>query len=571
MKTLSVGREIIGSILTMIVLVYGMQGNLSYGQTPASTVQLLPASVASPAVGEKLTVSLNIAGGASVAGYEAAVKFDTSALRHVESEIGDYLPTGAFFVPPVVAGDLVKLAATSLAGESNGDGTLATITFEVRAVKASTLTLSNVLLADSEGVNWRPQIEGAEITKAEESTPTPQTHDYIQGPWLWMIAEGSNIDTDYLELLSDGEINEAMVSQEGISEGETLGELRWTRGRIQPSTHCGFFLCASNNVQHVVNATGLSSVQNLGHHTAYAFINIVSPHDQNNVRMGVGSDDAVKVWLNGTVVHRKKTSRRTTGIQDRFDTNLKAGNNLLLVKVSEYSGNWGLFFKIYLDGADFTTSTSVRNLSTNNNPRADVNEDGKIDIHDLILVIRALGETAPTNPRVDVNADGSVNKSDLLIIVENLDGSAIPAAPAAILATLDPATLRAWIDVLHAEADDSIAYAKTLAILRGLLATVLPQETTLLANYPNPFNPETWIPYHLAKDAKVTLQIYAVNGTLVRTLTLGHQPAGMYQTRSRAAYWDGKNEFGEPVASGVYFYTLTAGDFSATRKMLIQK
>ncbi len=91
------------------------------------------------------------------------------------------------------------------------------------------------------------------------------------------------------------------------------------------------------------------------------------------------------------------------------------------------------------------------------------------------------------------------------------------------------------------------------------------------ANFPNPFNPETWIPYKLAKDAEVTLHIYAVNGTLVRTLALGHQPAGMYQSRSRAAHWDGKNEFGESVASGVYFYTLTAGDFSATRKMLIRK
>ena len=580
MKTLSVRQKIIVSILTMIVLIYGAQGNLSYGQATASTVQILPASVASPAVGEKLILSLNIVGGTSVAGYEAAIEFDTSALRHVESVIGDYLPTGAFFVPPVVAGNLVKLAATSLAGESNGSGTLATITFEIRAVKASTLTLSNVLLSDSEGVTSRPQVEGTQITKAEESTPTSETSDYIQGPWLWMIAEGSNIDTDYLELLSDGEINEAMVSREGITEGETLGQLRWTGERIQPSTHCGFFLCASNNVQHVVNATGLSPVQNLSHHTAYAFINIVSPHDQNSVRMGVGSDDAIKVWLNGTVVHRKRTSRRTTGIQDRFDTNLKAGDNLLLVKVSEYSGNWGLFFKVYLDGADFTTSTTVRGLRTKNLAAADVNEDGKIDIHDLILVIRALEETAPTNPRVDVNADGSVNKSDLLIIVENLDDSAIPAAPAAMLVTLDPATLRAWIDVLLAETDNSIAYQKTLAILQGLLATVLPQETKLLANYPNPFNPETWIPYHLSKDANVTLHIYAVNGQLVRTLALGYQAAGMYQSRSRAAYWDGRNAFGESVASGVYFYTLstestrdsvTAGDFSATRKMLIRK
>ena len=93
----------------------------------------------------------------------------------------------------------------------------------------------------------------------------------------------------------------------------------------------------------------------------------------------------------------------------------------------------------------------------------------------------------------------------------------------------------------------------------------------LLVNFPNPFNPETWIPYQLAKDAEVTLTIYAIDGQVVRRLVLGHQPAGIYQTRSRAAYWDGRNAFGEPVASGVYFYTLTAGDFTATRKMLIRK
>ena len=98
-----------------------------------------------------------------------------------------------------------------------------------------------------------------------------------------------------------------------------------------------------------------------------------------------------------------------------------------------------------------------------------------------------------------------------------------------------------------------------------------PRETTLLPNYPNPFNPETWIPYQLSSPSDVTVHIYAVNGNLVRRLTLGHQAAGMYHSRSRAAYWNGKNELGESVASGVYFYTLTTDDFTATRKMLIRK
>ena len=96
-------------------------------------------------------------------------------------------------------------------------------------------------------------------------------------------------------------------------------------------------------------------------------------------------------------------------------------------------------------------------------------------------------------------------------------------------------------------------------------------ENTLLANYPNPFNPETWIPYQLSEPADVSVSIYSVNGHLVRRLDLGHQSAGVYRSRSRAAYWDGRNAFGERVASGLYFYTLTAGDFTATRKMLIRK
>ena len=93
----------------------------------------------------------------------------------------------------------------------------------------------------------------------------------------------------------------------------------------------------------------------------------------------------------------------------------------------------------------------------------------------------------------------------------------------------------------------------------------------LLANYPNPFNPETWIPYQLSEAAEVTVTLHSSDGKLVRTLELGQMPAGAYSDKERAAYWDGQNEQGEPVASGVYFYTLTAGDFSATRKMVIRK
>ena len=98
-----------------------------------------------------------------------------------------------------------------------------------------------------------------------------------------------------------------------------------------------------------------------------------------------------------------------------------------------------------------------------------------------------------------------------------------------------------------------------------------PKRSQLLQNYPNPFNPETWIPYHLAEAGAVSLSIYDTGGRLVRTLSLGYQSAGFYNSRERAAYWDGRNALGERVASGPYFYQLTTPSFQQTKRMLILK
>ena len=207
-------------------------------------------------------------------------------------------------------------------------------------------------------------------------------------------------------------------------------------------------------------------------------------------------------------------------------------------------------------------------------PAWDVNADGITNVLDLILVAQYLGENASANPQSDVNGDGTINVLDLIVVAQNLGEPANAAAPSSLAMDnlqLDPATIHKWIAQAEAENDGSLAFRQGIANLQRLLASLLPEETALLPNYPNPFNPETWIPYHLAEAADVRVRIYAADGVLVRTLTLGHQVAGIYESRSRAAYWDGKNEVGEPVASGVYFYTLTAGDFMTTRKMLIRK
>ena len=199
----------------------------------------------------------------------------------------------------------------------------------------------------------------------------------------------------------------------------------------------------------------------------------------------------------------------------------------------------------------------------------DVNRDGVVSILDMILIARQLGETSPSDPAVDVNGDGVVNVLDLIVVAKHF-GESTAAAPS-LTAELNPAIIQAWIDTAELQDDGSTAFQEGIANLQKLLASLIPKETSLLANYPNPFNPETWIPYQLAESATVTVLIHDVRGNLVRHLDLGHQSAGIYQSRLRAVYWDGNNVVGEPVASGLYFYTLTAGDFTATRRMLILK
>ena len=199
----------------------------------------------------------------------------------------------------------------------------------------------------------------------------------------------------------------------------------------------------------------------------------------------------------------------------------------------------------------------------------DVNRDGVVNILDLLRVARQLGQRVGAGSPVDVNGDGIVNIFDLTLVAQGIGGA---AAPAVATGRADAVTVETWIALARLEDDGSIAFRQGIANLQNLLASlIVPQETALLANYPNPFNPETWIPYQLATPAEVTLTIYDMNGEVVRRLEIGHQVAGIYQSRSRALYWDGRNGHGESVASGLYFYTLRAGDYTGTRKMLIRK
>ena len=194
-----------------------------------------------------------------------------------------------------------------------------------------------------------------------------------------------------------------------------------------------------------------------------------------------------------------------------------------------------------------------------------------MNILDLILIASKLGN-AGANLVVDVNGDRVVNILDLILAAGMFDNAAAaPSAHPQVPETLTAVEVQGWLtDARGLQVRDPIM-KRGFLVLEQLLVSLTPRETELLSNYPNPFNPETWMPYRLAEDANVTLSIYDSSGQVVRTLDVGHRIASAYESRSKAIYWDGRNGLGERVASGIYFYTLTAGDFSATRRMVILK
>ena len=178
-------------------------------------------------------------------------------------------------------------------------------------------------------------------------TMTANAQDKITGPWLWMIAPteanqggAASTDVDSLAEASGGDVTEEMIATEGAKEGDKVGDLAWTLGEIAET--------GGNNVNDTVNEIGLGE-GDVNDHSSYALITLESDSDQSGVDMKVGSDDSVKVWLNGEVVHTNAVNRGAGDFQDTFQVNIKKGENLLLVKVSERGGGWSMFVGVDAD------------------------------------------------------------------------------------------------------------------------------------------------------------------------------------------------------------------------------
>ncbi|MDE0017142.1 MAG: T9SS type A sorting domain-containing protein [Candidatus Poribacteria bacterium] len=283
---------------------------------------------------------------------------------------------------------------------------------------------------------------------------------------------------------------------------------------------------------------------------------VFSPDGKTLASGGYRDDTTVKLWDVDTGALKTTFFGHTYGITEiAFSPD---GQTLA-------SGGWDGTILLWDLTPEITAEIETPQLAE------DANDDGVIDLQDLVFVASQFGQSGGENT-ADINRDGVVDIADILLVAGALEtGNGAPSAYARSIGLLTAGEVEQWLIQAQQVNDKGPVFQRGIAALQKLLAVLTPKETMLLPNYPNPFNPETWIPYQLAETAGVTIRIYATSGESVRTLVLGSRPAGIYQSRGQAAYWDGKNEFGEPVASGIYFYTLSAGRFTATRRMVIRK
>ncbi|MYB26800.1 MAG: T9SS type A sorting domain-containing protein [Candidatus Dadabacteria bacterium] len=266
-------------------------------------------------------------------------------------------------------------------------------------------------------------------------------------------------------------------------------------------------------------------------------------------------------WTNsGGRLQRRNLSGNGTGTIENVVEGLGSPGDMVL-------SNSIMAPAVAMPSTPSTSSTATASTSP-----YDLNGDGSVDSTDVDVILLAVS-AGLTLPKYDVNGDTRVDIKDVMAVNANLDGGAA-SAPTLLgrqFSGLEVARLQEQIDLLIATDDRSPAAIKMLIYLQQLIALARPEQTQLLANYPNPFNPETWIPYELATDTEVRITIYNAQGVVIRTLQLGQQSAGYYTDRERAAYWDGRNALGEQVASGIYFYQLETDEISSLRKMVILK
>ena len=498
-------------VILAIFMLVAVQG-VTYGQTTS----IDPASVESPAAGEQLTVNINITGGVNVAGYQVTVTFDSTALSYVSIANGDFLPAGAFATTPIVTDTSVTLGAAGLPTASgvpmaDGDGTLATVTFTVVEVKDSAIGLTDVLISDVTATLIDVTVQGGMVTlPAPEMTEEPEAPTEPATP----LEPATPVEPEMPEMPTEPEPEKSTYMFEmGLAPG--LNMISLPLMPAEPYTASSF--------AEMIGATVVIQLDTV----KQEFVGFTADQEGDGFAIEGGQGYIVNVPGGGMVTF--------TGT---------AWNNTAEEAAAAAPGiqlpSTGWAFVVSGDLLETAAGVSYTVVATNH-------RTGEIATRSVSSDHREFNTVWADLSRKSVIEAGDTLEVTLIDQWDNIVSG--------------PFTHRVDIEDLR----------KAYLSLPLRVGDVHPSATILGQNFPNPFNPETWIPYQLKKSSDVALQIYDMSGSVVRTIDLGFKARGFYMTRSTAAYWDGRNNMGELIASGVYFYSLQTDDFSATRKMLILK
>jgi hypothetical protein len=489
-------------------MLFALHGT-TYGQTALS---INPAAIESPAAGEQLTVNVNISGAAGITAYQFDVLFDPTALSYVGVEFSDYLP-GAFPVPP---------KADEI--ETNPDTGLAAIRMASLSLAGEGGDMGTLVTITFEAV----EAKDSSLQLADVQVPDPADTTSVLA-----ITTTDGMVTAPAPPVDETPVDETPVDETPVDEtpvDETTTPVEIDMATFSMMLDKGLNMISlplmpeeaftAQSFAMALNATVVIKLDA----TSQKFIGFTA---------GEGGDGFAIEGGKGYIVNTPEGGSVTfTGMAwDNQPVAAAPG-------INPFRDAWAFVVSGSLQNADPHTNYTLvaKNLRT-----------GAIATEPI-----STAKTRSAAVWADLNRNSVIEAGDRLEVTVLDDSGNIVSGP--FTHTVDIADIRQ-------------AYLR----LSLVVGDVHPEQTRLAQNFPNPFNPETWMPFQLSESSFASIQIYSASGHLVRTLDLGMKPAGFYMTRSTAAYWDGRNGAGEHVASGVYYYTLKTDDFAATRKMLISK
>ena len=590
---------------TLFLLVY-----LSVASTAAAQVEIsVVPSATNPAVDYQIEVSINITGGSNVAGYDFRLTFDSTILEFITIENSDYLPGEPFstvedfqadgtYVPEIERGDgSVRFAAVTLTGTAEGDGTLAVATFKILTETETTIGLEDVVI----GNRTAQEINIVSIIPAT-ITPTATGADIE-----YRLSIPAGISLIHVPL--------KVTAVDGVAR--TITSVSDLYDALGGTSNVNFLITYDSRTQEwrsyfvPSDKGGPGNARLTDDKGVIASLRTPVSIRLRGSALGTNGTSTITLNQNLNLVGLPLNDSRITRASDLLELQGIRGNVpvIILTDGGEFKlvGRAGDPGDIEITGGQAFILTAQRAETVNVSGVGWITDPevggapsvamGGIKVDDVTPILALRGSI--------VDEDGGLSNTNFRVTVKNRsNGRSIAtvtggehhsrsntwrsAGVGYQLTDVDLETKRAATigDILDISAQsphpligvEPLEYTVTAEDVRqgwiqlpALVAYEIPAETALLHNYPNPFNPETWIPYQLAHALDVTLTIYDTQGAVVRQLDLGYQQPGYYTSRTRAAYWDGRNHLGEAVGSGVYFYHLRAGDYSAIQKMVILK